>query len=97
MITPDWTFAASLYLPKHHCMLYRDDRLGVQLQVMTKTRGLFRGSPSEFYFIDGVKRIFRKEEALVKHLKKLYSRRSRARLHLVSTWRRIGYAMHILS
>lgn len=97
MITPDWTFAASLYLPKHHCMLYRDDRLGLQLQVMTKTRGLFRGSPAEYYFIDGVKRVFRNEETMIRHLARRLNRRARARAPRMGTLKRIGYAMHILS
>jgi hypothetical protein len=64
---------------------------------MTKTRGLFRGSPAEYYFIDGVKRVFRSEDVMIRHLAKRLNRRARTRSLRMGTLRRIGYAMHILN
>jgi len=68
MATPFWTFGASIYLPKHHCLIYRDESLGVQLQVMTKTRGFSCGKVREYYFVDGVKKVFHNEESMLKAL-----------------------------
>jgi hypothetical protein len=70
MKTPDWTYAASMYLPKKHALIYRDDSLGIQLQIMTKTRGFFQGVPKEYYFIDGDRRTFPNEEKMVRALLK---------------------------
>ena len=68
MATPFWTFGASIYLLKHHCLIYRDESLRVQLQIMTKTQGFSRGKVREYYFIDGVKKVFRNEESMLKAL-----------------------------
>lgn len=66
---PSWKYASSVYLPKHHCVIYRDDALGVQKQVMTRrTTLIFPPREREFFFIDGDHRTFRSEESLLKAL-----------------------------
>lgn len=70
-IEPQWKFTASVYLRHHHCLLYRDDHLGIQKQVMTR-RNTFLFPPKErnFFFIDGVSTVFRTEERLLRALKR---------------------------
>jgi hypothetical protein len=64
--TPLWKYASSVYLPKHHCVIYRDDALGVQKQVMTRRSPLlFPARERVFFFIDGDKRTFRSQERLM--------------------------------
>ncbi len=55
---PQWKFTASVYLKRHHCMLYRDEQLGVQKQIMTRRNGIFM-TPKErvYFFIDGLSSI----------------------------------------
>jgi hypothetical protein len=66
---PKWKYAASVYLKRHHCLLYRDDQLGVQKQVMTRRYSfLFRPHEREYFFIDGVDDTFRSESALLRAL-----------------------------
>lgn len=68
--TPSWKYSSSVYLPKHHCVIYRDDALGVQKQVMTRRwTFLFQPREREFYFIDGDKRTFRSEDRLIAALR----------------------------
>jgi hypothetical protein len=75
---PTWKYSSSVYLPKHHCVIYRDDALGIQKQVMTRRwTFLFQPREREFYFIDGDKRTFRSEERLMSAL--------RARTHTATT------------
>jgi hypothetical protein len=63
---PSWKYASSVYLPKYHCVIYRDDALGIQKQVMTRRSTLlFAAREREFYFIDGDRRTFRSEERLL--------------------------------
>ena len=64
--TPSWKYASSVYLPKYHCVIYRDDSLGIQKQIMTRRSTLlFPAREREFFFIDGDKRTFRTEERLL--------------------------------
>jgi hypothetical protein len=66
---PKWKYAASVYLKRHHCLLYRDEQLGVQKQVMTRRFSfLFRPHEREYYFIDGVDNTFHSESALLRAL-----------------------------
>jgi hypothetical protein len=74
---PTWKYASSVYLPKHHCVIYRDDALGIQKQVITRRwTFIFQAREREFYFIDGDKRTFRSEDRLMAAL--------RSRMHAVN-------------
>lgn len=69
---PQWKYAASIYLPRHHCLIFRDDALGVQKQVLTRRSSLpFFAHEREYYFIDGKKNTFRSEEKLLRVLSSL--------------------------
>jgi hypothetical protein len=66
---PHWAYSASIYKPKVHCLVYRDEQLKVQLQIITpRNPTLLWRKPKEFFFIDGVERIFRSEDTLLKAL-----------------------------
>jgi len=66
---PKWKYAASVYLKRHHCLLYRDDQLGVQKQVMTRRFSfLIRAREREYFFIDGVDNTFHNESSLLRAL-----------------------------
>lgn len=74
--TPQWKYAASIYLPRHHCLIFRDDELGVQKQVMTRrTAFALLAREREYYFIDGEKRTFRSEQKLLRALASLQPRK----------------------
>ena len=67
-----WKYAASVYLKRHHCLLYRDEQLGVQKQVMTRRFSfLFHPREREYFFIDGVDDTFRSESALLRALERV--------------------------
>jgi hypothetical protein len=69
---PKWKYAASVYLKRHHCLLYRDDGLGVQKQVMTRRHSLlFQPREREYFFIDGVDNTFRNESTLLRALARM--------------------------
>ena len=71
---PQWKFTASVYLKRHHCMLYRDEYLGVQKQIMTRRNGIFT-TPKErvYFFIDGISEAFHSEERMLQKLWKITS------------------------
>jgi hypothetical protein len=72
---PFWKYASSVYLPKYHCVIYRDDTLGIQKQVMTRRSPLFFSARErEFFFIDGDRRTFRSQERLMAALEMKSSR-----------------------
>ncbi len=69
---PQWKYAASIYLPRHHCLIFRDDALGVQKQVLTRRSSLpFFARERAYFFIDGKKNTFRSEEKLLRILSSL--------------------------
>jgi hypothetical protein len=68
--SPAWKYASSVYLQKHHCVIYRDDTLGVQKQVLTRRwTFLFPARQRVFFFIDGDGRTFRSEERMMAALR----------------------------
>lgn len=95
-LTPEWRFVASVYLRKRHCLVYRDDELAVQLQVIKKRRWVL-SPPKEraFYFIDGEKKPFRSEAQLVAELARRISRKPGTRSGHRSYWRRLAYALNL--
>ena len=70
-VEPQWKFTASVYLRRHHCLLYRDDNLGVQKQVLTRRKTfLFAPKERSYFFIDGVSTVFHSEERMLRALKR---------------------------
>ena len=69
MRRPTWTYSSRVYQAKTLWTIYRDDSLGVQLQVVTKRDWLFT-RPKErcFFFIDGVERQYRSEDRMLRAL-----------------------------
>jgi hypothetical protein len=95
-LTPEWRFVASVYLRKRHCLVYRDDVLAVQLQVIKKRRWVFSPPKErEFYFIDGERKIFRSEAQLIAELTRRISRKPRLRTGRRSNWRRLAYSLNL--
>ncbi len=71
MRRPAWSYCSSVYLPKKHCAIYRDDDLGVQMQVeIRRDWSFFPPTERQYFFIDGVKKIYRSEEKMVRALQK---------------------------
>jgi len=69
MKSPSWEYCSSIYFPRKHCTIYRDDDLGVQLQVIVKRHwGVLPTRETHRYFIDGVNRVFRSNADLVEAL-----------------------------
>jgi len=69
---PEWKFFSSTYMPRKHYLIYRDDTLGIQMQVVTKRKWiLFRGKEKTYFFIDGDKRTFRSEKRLLRAYSKM--------------------------
>jgi hypothetical protein len=74
---PQWKYASSIYLPRHHCVIFRDDELGVQKQVMTRRNTfIFPAREREYYFVDGDRRTYRSEDHLLKALLRIHNRRN---------------------
>jgi hypothetical protein len=95
-LTPEWIFVASVYLRKRHCLVYRDDDLAVQLQVIKKRRRVFSPPKErEFYFIDGERKIFRTEARLVAELERRVPRKTSLRTGRRSYWRRLAYSLNL--
>lgn len=76
---PLWKYCSNHYLPDGQCAVYRDDRLGVQLQVRTSDKaGVFTGRNRAYrFYIDGVDKAFSSEQSMLRALQKTRS----ARLH----------------
>ena len=69
MRKPAWDYCASIYLPKRHCAILRDDQLGVQMQLEIKRDWtFFTPKEHEYFFIDGVKRVYRSQKKLMNAL-----------------------------
>jgi hypothetical protein len=71
MRKPSWTYNSRVYTQKALWTIYRDDALGVQLQVVTKRdRAFARAKDKCYFFIDGVDRKYRSEEQMIRALAK---------------------------
>jgi len=95
MVRPDWSFVRSVYLSRKHCLIYRDEELGVQLQVETLLRYSYAEHPKNHYYIDGVRRPFRSEDAMLRALEFRENESSHPSLFR-SPWRRLAYALNML-
>jgi len=61
MAKPNWTLAGHLNMGTEHNLCYRDNKLGVQRETVTKCHDGRPGSSKTYYFIDGDKREFASE------------------------------------
>jgi hypothetical protein len=68
MINPAWLYSFRFYRHGMHCIVYRDDTLRVQLQVVTRTAWYAVRKKRTYYFVDGVKRVFRTEQKMLRAL-----------------------------
>ena len=64
---PKWVYESSYYRPRWHYLVYRDDRLGVQMQCATRWRGGRLGKHHvTTYYLDGEDKVFRSEKKLMR-------------------------------
>jgi hypothetical protein len=64
---PKWKYFASIYLKRKHVLVFRDNILGLQLQVISRISN--PGSPSrKLYFVDGDNRAYANETELFQAL-----------------------------
>lgn len=67
MNDPVWRYMQGIVTESRYHRVYRDDKLGVQLEVITKRRnGMPIGKGKNYFFLDGKKGEFRSETALMK-------------------------------
>jgi len=69
---PSWKYCFNEYLPDRQCTVYRDERLGVQLQVVSFERPGIFGTRDRTYrfYIDGIDKSFSTEESMLRTLQK---------------------------
>ena len=69
MPAPVWVYESSHYRPRWHYLVFRDDRLGVQMQIATRWRGGRLGKRHKTtYYRDGEDQVFRSEAKLIRAL-----------------------------
>ena len=66
MRRPSWDYCSHYYVHNKRCAIYRDDGLGVQMQVVVKNDWTFIPPKEHHYFyIDGIKKVYRSEDKLL--------------------------------
>jgi hypothetical protein len=76
MQRPHWDYCSHYYVRNKRCAIYRDDGLGVQMQIIVKNDWTFiPPREHQYFYIDGVEKVYRSEEKLLRALD------SRARHH----------------
>jgi hypothetical protein len=81
---PHWKYSASRYEGNNHHLVYRDDHLGVELQIVTsRSRSFLKRGERRYYRIDDVETTFRTEEAMLRMLERVWERESRGRHSLI--------------
>jgi hypothetical protein len=87
MKSPSWRYSSSIYLPRKHCTVFRDDDLGVQLQVMAgRDRTFWRRRRKYQYFVDGVDRVFTSKVDLMRALERRNAGRTAPLHHQIHKW-----------
>lgn len=80
MKKPEFKMMQSLSTDREHSLVYRDDKLGLQVEVHTTVKKKYRNMPGHpdrfckgrrYFFIDGDKRTFRNVKDLMKAYAKL--------------------------
>jgi len=69
---PLWKYCYNHYFPDGQCAVYRDERLGIQLQVRTSDRSRMFAARNHVYrfYIDGVDKAFSSEQSMLRALRK---------------------------
>jgi hypothetical protein len=68
--TPKWKYMASIYYSMRQYVVFRDEALGLQRQLVLRRNPLFfQSCDREYFFIDGDNRSFRNERAMLRALR----------------------------
>jgi hypothetical protein len=68
-ITPHWKYIASIYQPMRQYVVFRDEQIGLQRQLVIRRNPLFfQSCDREYFYIDGVDRAFTSEQAMLRAL-----------------------------
>ncbi len=87
MLKPKWEYVSSRYSDKSHTVMYRDDVLRVQMQIVTKRSDHYNPEKAKyFYFIDSERRVFRSEDELLNALTRKFESEDRERFSLITHW-----------
>jgi hypothetical protein len=87
LLKPKWEYIASKYSDSAHTVVYRDDVLKVQMQVVTKRGNHYNPEKAKyFFFMDDDRRTFRSEDDLLSALTKKYDDLDRGRYSLIMHW-----------
>ena len=63
---PKWGCVRGLFTDSRYHRVYRDDKLGIQMEVLRGRRnGMPIGKPRRYFYIDGDEKEYRSEEALL--------------------------------
>lgn len=68
-----WHFRCHMNFENEGQLLYRNDELGIQMEIYTPKKNGFvdkTKKPKRYYFIDGDKRTFKSESFFIRELKK---------------------------
>lgn len=69
-LIPEWRYVRGFVTTNRYHRVYRDDILGVQLEVLTKRRsGMPVGYGKSYFFIDKDDREFKSKKAMLKALR----------------------------
>jgi hypothetical protein len=87
LLKPKWEYVSSRYSDKSHTVMYRDEVLRVQMQIVTKRSDHYNPEKAKyFYFIDAERRVFRSEDELLNALAKKFESEDRQRFSLITHW-----------
>ena len=77
---PQWEYVQALITDNQYHRVYRDDKLGVQMEVTTKRRNGFPVGKTRrrLFYIDGDKKEYRSEEALIAAIRAMQSEENSA-------------------
>lgn len=89
MLKPKWEYISSKYSDNTHTVVYRDNVLKVQMQIVTKRSNHYNPEKAKFfYFIDGDQRTFYAEDELLNALSQKFDDEDRRRFSLILHWAR---------
>ncbi len=87
LLKPKWEYVSSRYSDRSHTVMYRDEVLRVQMQIVTKRSDHYNPEKAKyFYFIDTERRVFRSEDELLNALTKKFESEDRQRFSLITHW-----------
>ncbi len=66
-MSPMWVYQSSNYRERWHYLVYRDNEMGVQMQVATRwTKGRLGHRQVTTFYLDGEDRVFRSQRKLMR-------------------------------